>query len=70
MLANSLVPLFFPCAVLLPPIGATLWFRWAALRVDQAKQTAVRASYRKYTRVILSVIVAIWWVHMGPGGPV
>ena len=49
-------------AVLLLPIAATLWFRWAALRADEAKQRVIWASFRSFGRFILTAIVAVWWV--------
>lgn len=41
-------------AVLLLPTAATLWFRWAALRADEAKQRVIWAGFRKFGRFILT----------------
>lgn len=49
-------------AVLLLPTAATLWFRWTALRADEAKQRPVWAGFRRFGRFILTAIVAVWWV--------
>lgn len=49
-------------AVLLLPTVATLWFRWAALRADKAKQRVIWAGFRSFWRFILAAIVAVWWV--------
>ena len=51
-----------PSAVLLLPTAATLWFRWAALRAEEARQRAIWAGFRRFGRFILTAIVAIWWV--------
>jgi Zn-dependent protease with chaperone function len=50
-----------PGAVLLLPTAATLWFRWAALRAEEARQRAIWAGFRRFGRFILTAIVAIWW---------
>jgi len=50
-----------PGAVLFLPIAVTLWFRWVALRADEAKQKLVWAGYRSFGRFILAVTVAAWW---------
>jgi len=49
-------------AVLLLPTAATLWFLWAALCADEAKQRVIWAGFRKFGRFILIAIVASWWV--------
>jgi Zn-dependent protease with chaperone function len=49
-------------AVLLLPTAATLWFRWAALRADEAKQRVIWAGFRRFGRFMLTAIVASWWV--------
>lgn len=48
-------------AVLLLPTAATLWFRWAALRAEEARQRAIWAGFRRFGRFILTAIVSIWW---------
>jgi Zn-dependent protease with chaperone function len=58
-LANQLLA---PGAVLLLPIGLTLWFRWAALRADEAEQRLVWSGYRQFGRFILAATVALWGV--------
>ena len=55
-------------AVLLLPTAATLWFRWAALRADEAKQRVIWAGFRRFGRFILTAIVAIWWMLWGVTG--
>ena len=49
-------------ATLLFPTAATLWFRWAALRADEAKQKVIWAGFRRFGRFILTAVVAVWWV--------
>jgi Zn-dependent protease with chaperone function len=61
-LANLANLLIAPGAVLLLPIAVTLWFRWAALRADEAKQRLIWADYRRFGRFILATTVAVWWV--------
>jgi len=51
-----------PVAALLLPIAMTLWFRWAALRADEAKQRLIWFGYRQFGRFILAATVAVWWV--------
>src|SRR5215469_16893438 len=62
ILANLANLSIVPGAVLLLPTAATLWFRWAALRADEAKQKVIWAGFRKFGRFILAVTVAVWWV--------
>ena len=62
ILANSVNQLFIPAAVLLLPIGVTLWFRWTVLRADEAKQRLIWSGYRSFGRFILAVTVAAWWI--------
>lgn len=61
-MANLANLLTIPGAVLLLPAAATLWFRWAALRADEAKQRVIWAGFRSFGRFILVAIVAAWWV--------
>jgi hypothetical protein len=56
-LANQLL---LPGAVLLLPIAVTLWFRWAALRADEAEQRLMWSGYRQFGRFILATTVAFW----------
>lgn len=51
-----------PRAVLLLPVAVALWFRWAALRAEEAKQRVIWAGFRRFGRFILTAIVAVWWV--------
>ena len=51
-----------PDAVLLLPIAAALWFRWAALRAEETRQRSIWAGFLRFGRFILTAIVAIWWV--------
>jgi Zn-dependent protease with chaperone function len=52
-------------ALLLLPIAATLCFRWAALRADNAKQRVIWAGFRSFGRFVLTAIVSVWWVLWG-----
>ena len=58
-LANLLI---VPGAVLLLPVAVTLWFRWVALRADEAKQKLIWAGYRSFGRFFLAATVAAWWI--------
>ena len=49
-------------ALLFLPTAATLWFRWAALRADEAKQRVIWAGFRRFGRFILTATIAVWWV--------
>jgi hypothetical protein len=61
ILANFANLPLVPGAVLLLPTAATLWFRWAALRAEEARQRAIWAGFRRFGRFILTAIVSIWW---------
>lgn len=62
ILTNVVSPLMVAVAALLLPIAMTLWFRWAALRADEAKQRLIWADYRSFGRFILAATVTVWWV--------
>lgn len=59
---NSAHLLLALIVVLVLPIVLTLWFRRAALQIQEAKQNSVWATYRGFSRFILVVAVAAWWV--------
>jgi Zn-dependent protease with chaperone function len=61
-LANLANLSIVPRAVLLLPVAVALWFRWAALRAEEAKQRVIWAGFRRFGRFILTAIVAVWWV--------
>ena len=68
MATNLVNLLLLPGAVLLLPIGVTLWFRWTALHADEAKRKLVWAGYRSFGRFILAITVTAWWVIYVPCG--
>lgn len=61
-MGNSANLLTVAGSVLLLPIAAALWFRWAAVRADEARQRVIWAGFRAFGRLIQAAIVAIWWV--------
>jgi Zn-dependent protease with chaperone function len=59
----SVMPLLPPIGVLILPIVLTFCVRWMALgQMTEAQRRSVWASYRQFTRLVLAITVAGWWV--------
>lgn len=61
--SRSAIALLMPVGVLILPVVLALWFRRMALnQMTEAQRNSVWASYRQYSRFILAITVASWWV--------